>query len=252
MKYLMIFFFVLFSQKNILESKAKYFHMTDVMENIGLNITLNTDNSYSMIFTIQSDDMVDHIPLSIGTYKIKKNKIIFTDEFFNFTNVGLLNNDITSKNKKSHEQIEIVKGFDWMEEKHSNFFTIIENNKDFDKKSIKKMLNNYKLQLEILDSISYYYKKCSFKTGIYSKFFFNANYFKIYINDDHSYKYFFNNKIVSNGTWKKSNNEIILHDKIFSKEYKLMIKEANQIVAVHLPLFYIEDIEFRTFKLETK
>lgn len=223
----MIFFMIIFSgfaQSQI--SSIYSFNNKD--KNIDYYICFYKDGSYLIeISKNVTLDIIEVFVLSDGYYLIKDNIVIFTDRIHGYKMEMVLNkNELIVK--KSFNFL-INKKFIYYEKNmkskyHYNTCNI---------NTLKLERNVYKTQNNDLHSLEYgtYESAQGFKLDIFQS--------DIILQLDNQYQLYFKDVMISNGTWNRVENELVLYDTTLNHQFYLLIGD-KVLISKLLPGDYSE------------
>lgn len=254
MKISLILTIIFMMMNNYLLSEDKIFLKGKYFQDMDLHLGLLNNHNYIMNFWTNQEgvSISTFFTFSFGSYRIKSDTVYFEDDIFNFKMKAKISSTSYPVRK---EFIEFFQGFSFL-----NNTPIFQSYSEWSKSDIKIFYSDFiKQDLISHNSFKKKYaklkiqtKEFEFKYGIYSIFQISDYYYKIEFKENKTYSYKFHGEIISEGKWQRDKNIITLNDKIFSVKYHIAVSDSNKLIAIHLPMFYDDNIESRTFNFVKK
>jgi len=225
-KIFLIIFIIIFTSNFILAQLSGGYTLYNLGDDksIKCNVSLYKDGTYEITLDENTaEDIVESILISIGTYLYKNGEITLIDNYHGYKMI-FIDQKCCILAKKS---------FQWMQNKK-----FIKTNSDFIK-SIYFKIKFKPLKQERADFKKLYKEKFNLNYGVYE----NEVGFSINFLSDNKYKFEYRKIILSEGTFKKNENELVLFDTALNYPFYVFIKK-NVLISKLLP----EDYEGNTFK----
>lgn len=238
---------------NYLLSEDKIFLKWRCFQDMDLQLGLLNNHKYIMNFWTNQEgvSISTYFTFSFGSYKVKSDTVYFEDDNFKIKMKAKISSTTYPVRK---EFIQFFQGFKFIN--HNPIFQTPELSKSSIKilysDIIKQNLISYKSFKKKYNKLIIPKKEFEFKYGIYTKFQFSDYYYNIELNVDKSYSYKFHGEVISEGNWLRDKNILTLKDKNFNVKYTIAIADSNKLIAIHLPMFYDDDLKLRTLNLTRK
>ncbi len=219
MYYKVIFFIIIAISINANAQMNNVFSLKqEFSSKINVNVFLYNCGHYEIILQENcTNDIIDEYILSSGKYTLKGNQIICRDWF----------NGFVSKFTNKGDSITLSSSFNFIKNKTfvKSKFQIHEapdiKSSDIDK--LCTIRNNYKNTLPV---------KNDFQLGVYK----SQIGFKLELDEDSTYRFIYENIIISRGKWLNSKIEITLHDIDLNHSF-YVIKGNNELINLMFPWF---------------
>ena len=175
--------------------------------NLDCNLHLIKDGNYYIEYLEHiSDDIIETLILSFGSYIVQENKIILTDKVHNYKICM----------KFTEQELEVK----------SSFICLLNKKFIYCNNSIKNGLDfaNLNINSESLleDRISYemqYKNLFNFYLGIYE----NNQGFRLYVQEPYRFSYYYKNILISTGNWERVGNKLVLYDTNINHSFFVLI-----------------------------
>lgn len=222
----------------------------DLLNNERINQYYNLriyNKTYYELRCIQSyenSELYNSFILSMGRISYNKDSICLKDIMNNYDLKGLFELDTLTE----LTYISINDSYEYF--KDSSIVVSFRNGEEYNETCTNiSNVKIYKSNVLLKANENYGKKKLTLKYGVYS-IKYNTLEYKLEIYSNGAYKYYFNNRILSEGDWKIKQNLLFLNENKNSQQYILIIINKGTVSPVYLPLLYAENIKNILMKYE--
>lgn len=231
MKLLLIFTMIILAYSSINAQITGTYSIRKLNSNISGDIFFFKNGHYLLdLQESLSDDVIEGMIFSDGSFSQKNNEITLTDKVHGYKIVLLKNNN----------ELQVINGFNWLMKKSFVFFnkSVYNEEKHIPKINVSSFIRK-----------RYEYKK-SHKTGIplYPGIYDDIrSRTSLNIQSNNQYSMMYKSIILSQGSWRRNGNELVLLDSALKQPFYVLIGN-NVLISCLLPGDYVGISLYKIYK----
>ncbi len=230
MKLLLIFTLIILANSSINAQIIGTYSIRKLNNNISCDIFFFKNGHYLLdLQESLSDDFIEGMIFSDGTFSQKNNKITLKDKVHGYKIMLLQNNN----------ELQVINGFNWLLKKSFVF--------------LNKSVYNEEKHVPKLDTSSIIQKRNDYNkshkpniplvTGVYENVRSSTS---LNIQSNNKYKLLYKSIVLSEGIWTRKGNELALFDTAVKHTFYVLI-DNNAIISCLLPGDYIGIVLYKTY-----